>query len=62
MDVNNIFEEVGVIEAFFDKTKVLKGFDIENQIMEDAILIGAEDVDIVNKETGLVNVSNFRMM
>lgn len=60
MDTNNIFDEVGIIEAFIDKTKGYNDCDIEDKVMEDAILCGAEDAEIINKETGFVNVSNIK--
>ncbi|KAM7351659.1 putative transcriptional regulatory protein TTE1135 [Cochliomyia hominivorax] len=55
LDASHLFEEVGIIQAVFDKCRLKKGGDINDMVMEDAIMYGAEDVKIVDEDSGVVN-------
>uniref|UniRef100_A0A1A9UT93 Uncharacterized protein n=1 Tax=Glossina austeni TaxID=7395 RepID=A0A1A9UT93_GLOAU len=56
IDTNNLFEEYGLIEATVNKDRLVSSKNIEELATEDAIECGAEEVEVCDATTGLVNV------
>jgi len=56
MDVGNLFEDFGLIEAKYDSSKLLSGSSLEDKATNDAIELGAEEIEIVDNAEGSVNV------
>ncbi|KAI8122763.1 putative transcriptional regulatory protein [Lucilia cuprina] len=54
-DANHLFEEVGLIQAVIDKSRLNDCNDFEDVVTEDAIMCGAEEVEIIDNENGVVN-------
>ncbi|KAI8122765.1 putative transcriptional regulatory protein [Lucilia cuprina] len=55
LDANHLFEEVGLIQAVIDKSRLNDCNDFEDVVTEDAIMCGAEEVEIIDNENGVVN-------
>ncbi|XP_037709889.1 probable transcriptional regulatory protein MCA1220 [Drosophila subpulchrella] len=55
MDVGNLFEDFGLIEARYDASKLLSGSNLEDKATNDAIELGAEEIEIVDNAEGSVN-------
>ncbi|KAH8404762.1 hypothetical protein KR222_000526 [Zaprionus bogoriensis] len=56
VDVGHMFEDFGLIEARYDPAALAQtGNSLEEQATEDAIQHGAEEVDVVDASSGLVN-------
>jgi len=56
MDVGNLFEDFGLIEAKYDSSKLISGSSLEDKATNDAIELGAEEIEIVDNAEGSVNV------
>ncbi|XP_061387332.1 probable transcriptional regulatory protein Teth514_1449 [Musca vetustissima] len=55
IDAGHLFEDFGLIQATVDKARMAAGESLEDRATEDAIESGAEDVEIMDNETGAVN-------
>ncbi|XP_065356055.1 probable transcriptional regulatory protein Nmul_A2722 [Calliphora vicina] len=55
LDANHLFEEIGLVQAVIDKSRLQHVNDLEDVITEDAIKFGAEEIEILDKENGVVN-------
>lgn len=53
-----MFEDFGLIEARYATPLPNTETSLEEKVTEDAIQLGAEDVEIVDAATAAVNVSN----
>lgn len=57
MDVGHLFEDFGLVQAKFDTSK-LDGSSLEDKATNDAIEFGAEEIEVVDNQQGVVNVNN----
>lgn len=55
MDAGHLFEDFGLIQTTIDKGRFSTADELENIATEDAIECGAEDVEVMDVETGAVN-------
>uniref|UniRef100_A0A6P4F0C1 Probable transcriptional regulatory protein Nmul_A2722 n=1 Tax=Drosophila rhopaloa TaxID=1041015 RepID=A0A6P4F0C1_DRORH len=55
MDVGNLFEDFGLIETRYDTSKLLNGPSLEDKATNDAIELGAEEIEVVDNAEGSVN-------
>lgn len=56
MDVGNLFEDYGLIQTRFDISKLPQGSSLEDKATNDAIELGAEEIEIDDDADGAVNV------
>ncbi|XP_039479637.1 probable transcriptional regulatory protein MYPU_6240 [Drosophila santomea] len=54
-DVGSLFEDFGLIETRYDTAKLLNGPSLEDKATNDAIELGAEEIEIVDNTDGTVN-------
>ncbi|KAH8328388.1 hypothetical protein KR067_008859 [Drosophila pandora] len=54
MDVGHLFEDFGLVQAKFDTSK-LDGSSLEDKATNDAIEFGAEEIEVVDNQQGVVN-------
>ncbi|XP_033151230.1 probable transcriptional regulatory protein MYPU_6240 [Drosophila mauritiana] len=55
MDVGNLFEDFGLIETRYDTAKLLNESSLEDKATNDAIELGAEEIEVVDNADGSVN-------
>ncbi|KAH8341517.1 hypothetical protein KR059_008892 [Drosophila kikkawai] len=55
MDVGNLFEDFGLIQTRLDTSKVPQGSSLEDKATNDAIELGAEEIEIDDEAEGTVN-------
>ncbi|XP_017151400.2 probable transcriptional regulatory protein MMOB1910 [Drosophila miranda] len=55
IDVGHMFQDCCLIQSQYDTSKLLEGQSLEDRAVEDAIELGAEDIQIVDITTGSIN-------
>uniref|UniRef100_T1PM98 Transcriptional regulator n=1 Tax=Musca domestica TaxID=7370 RepID=T1PM98_MUSDO len=55
IDAGHLFEDFGLIQATADKTRLAAGESLEDKATEDAIESGAEDIEVIDNESGSVH-------
>nr|XP_017099254.2 probable transcriptional regulatory protein CF0838 isoform X2 [Drosophila bipectinata] len=53
MDVGHLFEDFGLIQAKFDTSKLVDGSSLEDKATNDAIELGAEEIEVVDNQQGV---------
>jgi len=56
MDVGSLFEDFGLIETRYDTAKLQNESSLEDKATNDAIELGAEEIEVVDNVDGSVNV------
>ncbi|KAH8410659.1 hypothetical protein KR009_011101 [Drosophila setifemur] len=55
MDVGHLFDGFGLIQARFDTTKLPKATNLEDKATNDAIELGADEIEVIDNTEGEVN-------